>query len=384
MINKIRAALLGIVFLYTIQLTFTAYSDSTFLSTFLGENNVGWIYAIQAIITILGYLLLPRIQKGFGNYATIMMLIAIKMAGLVGLALGTSNLAIIISFILMESTLWLIFLCLDIFLEHSSTDKLTGRIRGLWLLSLNFAYLLGPIIGSIFISYTGNFSMMYIIRALLLIPLMVIITAYFRRFSDPQYHTLRLITNIKRFIEQPNLYRIFYSNTVLQIFFAVMVIYTPIFLNVHIGLPWSQIGIIIGIAILPFVILDAPLGYMSDLLTGEKEILIIGALITGITSIFIPFAQIGSWIGWAILLFITRIGASAMEVMNETYFFKQINDKDVGVISLYRMIFPFSYLVAATFSSTFLVFGDMKWLFIVIGILVLSAIMPLAKLKDTR
>ena len=63
-----------------------------------------------------------------------------------------------------------------------------------------------------------------------------------------------------------------------------MVIYTPIYLHEHIGLPWSDIGIIFTIMLLPFVLFEFPAGKLADGKWGEKEPPIIGIILIAVST----------------------------------------------------------------------------------------------------
>jgi len=75
------------------------------------------------------------------------------------------------------------------------------------------------------------------------------------------------------------------------------------------GFGWENIGLIFTIMLVPFVLVDFPLGRLSDKI-GEKKLLITGFLITILFTLIIPFISAPLvWI-WAIILFGTRLGAA--------------------------------------------------------------------------
>jgi MFS family permease len=87
-----------------------------------------------------------------------------------------------------------------------------------------------------------------------------------------------------------------------------MTVYCPIYLHTTIGLSWSEIGVIITVMLLPFVLIELPLGRLADKKYGEKEIMIIGFLILGLSTMGLAFiTSTNVWV-WAIALLVTRIG----------------------------------------------------------------------------
>ena len=133
----------------------------------------------------------------------------------------------------------------------------------------------------------------------------------------------------------------------------------------------------------PFVILQFPLGEISDKYLGEKEILTAGFLITGLSTILLAFIDKPDFITWTAVLFTTRIGACAIEVMNETYFFKKISAKDSDIMGFFRNANPIAYMIAPISASTILYFVGFNYLFLILGIIMLSGIYFSLSIKDT-
>ena len=114
--------------------------------------------------------------------------------------------------------------------------------------------------------------------------------------------------------------------------------------------------------------------------------LIGGFLLMGISTGALALVTSPSVILWAGLLFITRIGASAVEEMSESYFYKQIDGTDTHLITLFRNLAPLSFLVAPVAATiVFLGFGfDYRFLFVILGMLMLLGIRYALMIKDTR
>ena len=53
---------------------------------------------------------------------------------------------------------------------------------------------------------------------------------------------------------------------------------------------------------------------------------------------------------WTTILFITRLGAAAVEPMTDSYFFKHIKPENEEFISVYRSESPVAYIVAPILS----------------------------------
>ncbi len=156
------------------------------------------------------------------------------------------------------------------------------------------------------------------------------------------------------------------------------------YLRDYIGFSWTQIGLIFTLMLLPFVIFEVPVGEMADNKYGEKEFLTIGFIVMGLATLFISFITAQVLFIWAAVLFITRIGASFVEVSTESYFFKQVNQSKTDVISFFRVTRPISFIVAPILATISLQFIPFQYMFIVIGTLMIVGSHYSLALHDTR
>ena len=163
-----------------------------------------------------------------------------------------------------------------------------------------------------------------------------------------------------------------------------MVIYTPIYMHEYIGFNWSEIGIIFGIMLLPFIILEFPLGRLSDNM-GERKMLIIGFLIISISPLMIPFFTTKEFFLWAFILFTTRVGAAIIEIMSENLFFKSIREEETNVLSFFRSTNPLSYIIAPLLAiPVLLLVPSFQYLFYILGAIMLGGFLISLRLTDVR
>jgi MFS family permease len=289
----------------------------------------------------------------------------------------------ILGFIIMLSLPTLIFLSIDIFLEKISKDKNTGEIRGKYLAFLNSAFIIGPIISSVILLYS-DMKAVYLFSLVLLIIVLIIGAISFRKFQDPEYTKVDIKKGIIKVWNNNNLRNLFGAGLSLNIFYAVMVIYVPVYLISKMDFSLSQVALMIAIALVPFVILQSYLGKMADKVFGEKEIMIAGFAIMGLILILAGIWQSPVWLIWTIILFVSRIGASMVEVMTETYLFKKINAEEIDIISIYRIMYPIGYLIVPFLGFFITGILDYRFLFILTAIFLLTYGIKFAvRIRDT-
>ena len=87
---------------------------------------------------------------------------------------------------------------------------------------------------------------------------------------------------------------------------------------------------------------------------------------------------------WMVAMFITRVGASFVEVTSESYFFKHAQGEDTDKMSLFRMARPISSIVVPLLGAVALSFTDMSFSFVLLALLMVPGLLLTLFLKDTR
>jgi len=138
-----------------------------------------------------------------------------------------------------------------------------------------------------------------------------------------------------------------------------------------------------SIVLIPFIIFQYPAGKVADKYLGEKELLMISTLILGVSTIALFFVKNVFW--FTLILFLTRIGASILEIIREVYLYKNLDASNIDLISFYKLVSPLSWVIGPMLSSILLNIFDMKYLFLILGIIILVVGIPvLWNLKDTK
>ncbi len=379
----IYAAILLLVF----HAFLIAYINSSFLEQFIDAASVGTIYTIGSTLSVLIFLFVSRVLCQLGNFKLTIGLLATNFVAVLGMSQATTLEFAIPLFIIHLITVPLIIFNLDVFMEEriGNDESGTGTSRGLLLTLASLVGALSPLISGQLITQGGNdFSTAYVVSALTLIPVMLILLLFFRTFSDPQYNTIDLFSAIRTFWININIRSVFIAHFLLQMFFMMMVVYTPLYLTGTIGLTWAEFGIVIFFAQLAYVILEYPIGIVADRYIGEKEMMAAGFLIIIIATSWMSFVTVASVTVWAVIMFTTRIGAALVEVTTESYFFKQTKSSDAQIISFFRITRPLAYVLGAIVASLSLLFVPFNLLFVVFAALMVPAMFCAMYIQDTR
>ncbi len=380
---KNRTVIFLVGFLFTIPLAITSYVNSSFLETYLNKYYIGVVYIVASIIAIIGLLEMPRILNRLGNRSTTLLFSFTGFLSLIALSFGNKGYIIVPAIVLYFISTDMIIASLDIFIEDFSKNSNVGKFRGLYLMVINFSWIIAQTVSGSIIE-KSSFHGIYLFSAGFVFLVSIVFILFLRDFKDPKYIKVPILKTLKAFIKKKNLSRIYLINLILKFFFAWMVIYTPIYLHEYLGFNWENIGFIFTIMLIPYILVDYPLGKLSDKI-GEKKLLIIGFLITIIFTLAIPLITLPVIWLWALVFFGTRMGASIIEVMAESYFFKEVSERNPDEISFFRNTYPLSFVIAPLVAiPVLLLVPSFKYLFFVLGAITLLGLLITLRLKDVK
>ncbi len=372
-------------FFYSFHYALPLYIESSFISQFLStEKMVGAVFSIAAVFTVILTFLFPRFLRRFGNYKITLAIMGLESATLLFLAIFGSPFIVIPLFILHQILVNVIFLSLDNFVESFSEDSKTGGTRGIFMTILNIAIASAPLVAGLMLT-DHDFWKIYLAAAIFMLFGIFVIAQNFKNYTDPKYLVPKFKETLRVVTKNHDLHAIIITHFLLSFFFTWMVIYTPLYLNKHIGIEMRDIlGFIIPIALLPFIFFEVLLGKIADEKLGEKEILIAGFILMAISTATLSWITTSSVLVWAGLLFLTRTGASAVEVTTESYFYKQVTPGDIHLITFMRMVRASAYVIGPFLGSLILSFIDYRYLFLTLGIIMLLGIPYGLHFKDTK
>jgi len=371
-----------ISFLFGFTCALLSYVLSDYFKQSTGSNNVSVFYFVAYTLVLIGLLNLHKLINRFGKYTVFFLLFFLQIcfvSFLIFVKPSGMGIFLLMLYIIVVNLAWV---SLDIILEAYSEDRRSGRIRGLHLTIMNAGILLGPFFSTRLLS-TFGFDGLFL-AAMVMFMLVFIISLLGLRGANHKFmQQLTTRDLVKKIFVNKDVMKIYGVSLTLEIFYALMVVYTPLYLLER-GLSWNQIGIIFTIMLLPFVLLQYPLGALADKKFGEKELLIAGIAIMGVSAGSIFFITSSAVWLWGMTLFVTRIGAAMVEILRDSYFYKRIDGRDMDVISFFRTACSVGYMLAAALSAMLLVAFPMKSVFLLVAVLVLLGLYPAIKLVDNK
>lgn len=362
------------------------YVISTYFKEASGTENIGPFYLITYGIVLLAFFNLHKVFRILGKSNVFLFTLIFKIVSITLLIIlppSSLAVAVLMAYIFFSCIEWV---SMDVILEAFSIDNMSGRIRGKHLTVLNLGFLLGPIISTQIVGkfgFEGIFFILFFANSFMFLISLLGLRNVNHRFED-KVGFLELIKKVRK---RKNILRIYWISFALDFFYALAIIYTPIYL-LDLGFSWANIGWIFTAMLLPFVLLQYPVGILADKKMGEKELIIVSLFFLAFfTGVIYFIGSSTSILIWALVLFATRIGAAILEIMRDSYFYKRIDGHDVDLIDFFRTTQATSYIFSAIIAfAIFRIFpvNPIRIIFAVIVVVILLVLFPALRLEDNK
>jgi len=388
--KKIFKGRLSLIILYFVGLLIAfstalpSYIQSNFLTEFVSLETLSLFVIIANAITIFCIIFFPKLIKALTNYFLTKIVLVIYAVSLLGMVIINNPISAFLAIILFTISSNLLWINMDVLIESFSNNSSTGKIRTTYFTFLNLGWIIAPSISSYLVKL-GNYQLPFLIAGFLTIPIFFIFLYQGRRLKDKiKYSKEKITTIIKKTWQNKNIRGIFFIALLLQIFYSTAVVYIPIYLHQNMGIDWESLGLMFSIMLIPFLLFEIPAGIIADKYIGEKEILFSGLFILICSLILFYYLKVSTFWVWASVLFMSRTGASLIEAMRESYFFKKVDAEDIGYINIFRTTAPLGYIIGPGLAILTLAFLPLNYLFLVIATISISGFAFIASIEDTK
>lgn len=371
-----------ISFLLGFSQSLLVYVESSYFELSLGSENVSVFYFISYVIALIGLLNMHKIIKLVGKSTAFFLCFLLQIGAMAVLTMVPPSVLGIILLMVNIITAYLMYVILDIIMESYSEDKKSGRIRGLHLMFISTGFMMGPILSTRILErydYAGLFMLSMVISMVIFVIGLIGLRGGNNKFNG----NITVRDLVKKIFVNKNLMRIYWVSFVLEFFYALMTVYTPLYL-IDLGMTWSEIGMVFTIMLIPFVLINYPVGLIADKKLGEKEMIIFALFVMSFSTMSIFFIGSKSILIWGFVLFLTRVGAAMIETLRDSYFYKRIDGDDMDIISFFRTSRSAAYIAATAISAMLLIIFSVKMMFLILAFIILLALYPAFKLVDNK
>ena len=369
-------------FFLGISSAFVLYIESDYFKVGFGNENITFFFLAAYGLALIMMLNWHRLVAKYGKVKVFYFSLVVKLLLALLLALHpVSPLTVWLLVVYIAFTV-INWLDMDNLLESCSVDRKTGKIRGLYLTIENFGYLLAPFVAGLLITRYG-FQSAFAVSFGILALVGIIALFSFKNIPECAVQESKLLEFFRIVWQRKNVMKAYYISFLLEFFYALMIIYTPLYL-LDLGFDWFTIGKIFTIMLVPFVLLQYPAGYLADTFFEERDMMAGALLILGISTILVYFTHSTSVLVWGAILFSTRIGASLIEVLRDSYFYKRIDQRDVDIVDFFRTVRPVAYIIGAVVATPIIILFHIQAIFIIIGVVALTGIPVALTLASSR
>ena len=385
-----KKLLLKITFVMCIIFTMGFYLSYTFGSVFLSQyfdtKMISIIYFVAFASTIyISNKITERINK-YHSYTIVSSILTINTFANLTLWLVDDKIINCISFIIFIITNMIMLFFMNLFLEEFSNLKTTGSTRSTFLVIFNLGVIISILAGKLLESTFGIHSL-FLFSALINMPIFSLLHQYFKSVREPVFKEVNIFSSIKRLTINRDVKLIILSSLCLESFYVIMNIYFPIYILSSVGLSsWAYFGLLLPMAILPYLVLPNRLGRLAKEKYGEKEILIFSIIILILIFAVIPLINSAAlWI-WFVILLISRIGSSTMETMNNIYYYEKIHHDDVAAVNIFTNMRTFANILIMSIVAPllFITNNNIVYIFYLYTLILLILLYKLRLLHDTR
>lgn len=379
------ATLLFVNVLVGVHQLSTLYVHSSFLGEFFSPKTVSVLFIIASVAVAFFLLAVPRFAGFIGVWRTLIVTIVALQLSMLFLGFSKTPTSVILFFVAVFVLVFVLRYLLDLYIESLSRDESqTGNTRGFFLTAFNIGVFFGPIAVSLIV-VGNNFAPLYAFSALVLTPVFFIALGPLRAITPKKPRERNIFSGVQQiFCCRPHIRHVMVVNFMMQLFAAAITIYAPLYLFEIGNFSWQTIGSITALALLPYLFLEIPLGFLADRFIGEKEIMVFGLAVLGSAMILLTATPLSLFVFWSAWFVMTRIGAAAVEISTESYFFKQVNEEDAALISAFRSLQPLGGIAAPLIALVVLLFAGVSSVFAVFGVVFLLAIPFALRIHDTR
>ena len=375
-------------FFIAVSSTLVSYTLISYLLTFIPATLIGFTIAIGAAFALTLFFFLPRFVARTGAQWLTLASVFTMMIMLFAVAAAPSTIASAILVVLVISLQPILYYGLDLLLEATvDSAGMTGRARTLFLTGGNLGSLVAPLLIGTLLAATESYTFVFFTAAAVLVPFIVIFSLRkLPRGTTP--HPAHVHDTIRHLLHDRDLAAVTIGHLILYLFYMWAPLYVPVYLHGVLGLPWSELGWVFSIMLVPYVLIEYPAGWVADRILGDKEMMLVGFILAGFSLASVGLITAHSSILMIVtILLATRAGAALIESMTEGHFFRRVSEQDIVSVSVFRGVWPLANIIAPLAGTLILFCSHSNYpLFFVLtgGFVMIAGTIATLRIKDFR
>lgn len=356
-------------FFTAIVVNLVSYTFVSYLLTFIPGTYIGLAIAAGGLIATGLFLFLPRFVARYGAQRLALTATSLTMVMLFAAASAPHTIASMILVVLVVSFQPFVYYGLDLLLEATvEREAVTGRVRSMFLTGGDLGILVAPLLIGTLLAKTDTYSIIFFTAGAILMPFLVLFASRtLPKGVAPD--TTHVRDTLRRLVHDRDLAAVTVGHLILYLFYIWVPFYVPVYLHGILGIPWSRLGWIFSVILLPYLLIEYPAGWIADKVLGDKEMMLVGFVLAGSALASVSLlTTTSSTAAIVITLLATRTGAAFIESMTEGHFFRRVSEQDLISVSVFRGVWPVANVIAPLVVGAILLFsGSYQLLFLATG-----------------
>ncbi|MBI5413593.1 MFS transporter [Candidatus Peregrinibacteria bacterium] len=353
-----------------------------YFKQFVGTDaKVGLVFLVGYFAAFLSNLYAAHIIEHLRKRKSLLLALIIFTVSFASYTVIKHTPILLIVFGTYQFILALFVLDVSLYIKHYSNYKEIAENAGKLGSFSNIGWMIGPLLGSLIADKFG-FNVLFLTSSVVsLIALIIFFTVHLSGEEVHFPHSKPFAKNLKLFFKDANLCRTYINNAGLGFIFSIWD-FLPL-LMLQIGATIPIIGMTKTLMGVPQSIFEFPIGRMADKETGERKIFMVGYILAAVFTLALGFTTDLHY--FITFFFIAATGTSFLEMTRDSYFFRQMSEKDIELVSVYRTSDTLPYLLGQVLAIAMLAIFPIKWWFIIGGLIAILIFVPNAyKLRELR
>lgn len=348
-----------------------------YFNTFFNNNSlVGAFSSILSMVALVSFFIFTPIIEKYSERKIYLYGLLISILILILLAFNESFYFFVILILIYVMVSVLRAESFGIIYREESKIKTLGKNEGLLYLLSNIGWLIGALFVIILLS-AYNFKIIFLFSALFTFLASLIFLLY-RKNIKKKYKNINFLINIKNFLKNKELSKLYISSLGTSIWLGFIFIYIPLYI-VENGFDKSFVGIFLFVFLIPYLI-EYFVGKKSDIV-GTKFFIVSGYFLMGLFTILAYFIDNI----YLILFFLVlgSFGVSFTAPTREVHFFKIIKKvEEEHYYGIFLTHMEVGLLLGKIIPAILLLFFNFKIVFLVIGVTMFLFFLYSFKLKN--
>jgi len=344
----------------------------TFIESILkNEAFVGYFYSLTSIAMVLAGLASAYFYKKFSRINLLyFFLLTVSLTTFFFMFVGTIYNLVPLELLRIFSAL-IIFMSLSLMVRDFTAPTNLEKTTGVYFLFNNVGWLVGPVVGGVIAKYAG-YEPVFVLSGFSFMGALIYVIHQQLVRRHPALLAPRI--NIEAVVKE-NRFKAFFRSSGRRKAYAILIAYfmwsalkvvtIPLFVK-DMGYGSDMSGLILSLAIIPFVLLEVPVGIYASK-RGLKLPIGAGFLIISFC-LFIVF--LSPWFFLDILfLILANIGAAFIEPLTDVYFHRNTTkDEAYDMYGIFVTAHPVGKFISPFIISTVLLFLPFSWAYGVFAI----------------